>query len=157
TELVEESQAVEPAAYQRLLELLERRLPQAEMLVLSGSLPQEAPEAFYGWCVAAARRHGVPAIVDSRGGPLREALRHQPALVKHNVAELAETVQAPVETESQRWDAIRRLMDSGAQQVVVTRGPDPVLTADGERMGRVVVPPVPVVSAIGCGDALGAG
>src|SRR5687767_7837243 len=71
TELIEESKEVEPDAWDRLVDRLDAHLRTADVLVLSGTLTPRAPQDFYGRCVARAALHGVRAIVDATGEPLK--------------------------------------------------------------------------------------
>ncbi len=157
TELVEESQPVTPSAYDSLMQRLMWNLPQARMLILSGTLTSGGPQDFYAHCVTAARNVGVETIVDATGQPLRLALAARPRVAKPNRAELAATVGGTLDSERAILGAMRRLMDMGASSVVVTAGPDTVLAADSRRAWRIGVPKVEAVNSIGSGDAFTAG
>lgn len=162
TELVEESKAVAPSAYTTLLDHLTRRITQANVLVLSGSMPPQAPTDFYARCVRIAQQAGAKTIVDATGPYLREATLAKPTLVKPNVSELVQTLDLPGSEASHVRQGIEQLINLGAEQVVVTAGPGAVLYGErssaGEvRIGQVIPPAVKVVSPIGSGDAVAAG
>lgn len=162
TELIGESQAVDPARYPAILDRLAQRIGSNDVLVLSGSLPPGAPEDFYARCVAIARKSGAKSIVDATGPFLREALKAQPTLVKPNLSELVQTVGLPGNGVADVRAGIERLIELGAAQAVITAGAAPVLYGEksaggGVRIAQVTPPAIRVVSPIGSGDVTAAG
>jgi len=157
TELVEESGAVTADDCGELARRLAALEPAAKGWVMSGSLPPGAPDSFYAGCLDFVKGH--PAILDARGGPLREAIE-TPGLpgfvVKLNRDELAETVGFPVDSDDAVRHAARRVApaEGGA---VITGGAGAVTVFDGERFWRVEPPPVKARSAVGSGDSFSAG
>ena len=157
TELVEESKAVEPGDYAALIENLDALMWRASALVLSGSLPPGAPQAFYADCVRLAARAKVPTVLDATGEPLRRALPERPTVVKPNLKELEESVGRPCRTDEELRRAMRELWGDRVKWVVVTRGAAGAVAFDGEAVRRVTPPPVHAVSPIGSGDSFAAG
>ena len=157
TELVEESHAVEPAAWEALRERVTEMLEGVKVLVLSGSLPPGGPQDFYGFCVDRANQRGVKSIVDATGEPLRQALSHRPMVVKPNRAELAKALDTSIESDEQLRGAIKQLLSRGPAWAVVTEGKAGATVSDGQRFWRVRPPAVQAISPIGSGDALAAG
>jgi tagatose 6-phosphate kinase len=127
----------------------------AAVVVLSGSLPRGVPESAYAELIAAARVMSVPVILDTSGAALAAGAAARPALVKPNVAELAEVTgrKPPLADPEEVAKAAREL----GSAVVVSLGPDGVLasTEDGSWLAR----PGEVVrgNPTGAGDALVAG
>ena len=156
TELVEESHPVRDADWSKLYGVIERLLAGADALVLSGSLPPEAPQDFYLSCLAGIRRGGMPVVLDTRGEPLRHALRQHGFVVKLNREELASTVGRPLESEADVPGAMASVVPRGGA-VVVTLGAGGAIAADGRGAWRVRVPAVETRSAVGSGDAFSAG
>jgi 1-phosphofructokinase family hexose kinase len=157
TEFVEEPQAVEPEAYERLLQVVVARLRSARCLVLSGSLPPRAPQDFYARCARLARKGGVPVVLDARREPLRLALAEQPVVVKPNREELAETVGFKLDCDSALRDAITSLLERGPRWALITDGPRDVIAADGTSFWSVTPSPIEPINSIGSGDAFAAG
>ncbi|MFE6485387.1 1-phosphofructokinase family hexose kinase [Streptomyces sp. NPDC057757] len=125
-----------------------RLLGGACVVVLSGSLPPGLSEDAYGQLVAAARRVGVPVVLDTAGPALLAALDAGPDLVKPNAVELRETVGAGDPLAGA--EALRR---AGAGSVVVSLGAEGLLavTPDGVWRAR---PPGPLAgNPTGAGDA----
>jgi hypothetical protein len=92
TELVEESRAVEPEAYERLMRLVRRRLAGCRVAVMSGTIATGGPPDLYARCVRLAREAKALAVVGLAGHALAAALDAHPDVVKPNRAELAATV-----------------------------------------------------------------
>lgn len=124
-------------------------LDTADVLVCSGSLPPDSPDDALVPFVDAARRAGVPTIVDTGAGPLRFAAAAGASLVKPNREELlgATGITDPVQ-------AAQALRETGVNAVVASLGAEGlVATADG---GTVRVHPGQVVhgNPTGAGDAV---
>lgn len=152
TELVEESKPVEAEAWDRLRAVIVKRIGEARLLVLSGSLTPGAPQDFYAWCVEQGSRLKIRTIVDASGEPLKEALARRPFLVKPNRSELARTMG----TEDIKV-GVAQLIEAGASWAIITQGKAGSIVSDGKRFWNMVAPQVQVVSAIGSGDAYAAG
>jgi tagatose 6-phosphate kinase len=157
TELVQEASEVEKPAWGKLRQRVAELMPRARVLVLSGSLPPGAPTDFYAFCVNRATECAVMSIVDASGEPLAKALASKPLVVKPNRAELARTLDAPIESDGALRDAIKQLVARGTTWAVVTQGKDGAVVSDGEQFWRVHSPRVKAINPIGSGDSVAAG
>lgn len=157
TELVEESGPVEPRCCVELVEAARTELAAVDVVVLSGSLPPNAPTDFYAQLVAAARHAGKACLVDARGEPLLQAAEAGATLCKPNLDELSATVGHAIASEAEALNACRRLVDRGVTWVLVTHGRHPALLSDGRALWRIAVPQVKTVNPIGSGDSVAAG
>lgn len=156
TELLEESHELKTADYEALLARLEERLPSARILVLSGTLTPGAPVDFYARCVKAAESK-VRVILDAVGEPLLAALKERPFIVKPNRSELGRTLRMDMASDQAMFEAMRGLIDAGAQNVVVSDGARPTTLFDGKAYHQITSPTIKAVSAIGSGDSFAAG
>jgi len=157
TELVEESQAVEPAAYERLLAVIRKHIPNCRGMVMLGTITPGGPADFYFQCARIAQEAGVISLVDAHGPLLLESLKAKPGLVKPNRKELAATLGRALNNESEVLGAMRELAQRGAQRVVVTAGTAATLAFDGQNFWRLIPPRINIVNPIGSGDAFAAG
>jgi len=156
TELLEEAQPLTAADYDALLGKLSPLLAQAKVLVISGRLPPGADDDFYAKCVQLAGPT-VRVIVDTVGAPLLATLVHRPLVIKPNQSEIASTLGMQIDSEQTLRQAMRQLVDRGAQWVIVTRGSEATLITNGKSFWNISTPKVKVISAIGSGDAFAAG
>jgi tagatose 6-phosphate kinase len=127
----------------------------AEMVVLSGSLPQGTPPSYFrDWL----RATPCPAVLDIRGPELLACLELKARVVKPNREELAATLGKSLPDRPALLEAMREILQRGAQAIVVTQGKAPVLVAQGSDLWEFSPPPVAdIVNPIGCGDCLAAG
>jgi 1-phosphofructokinase family hexose kinase len=154
TELVENGRPLEPQELDRFRAAYAEEAARAEVVVLIGSLPGQAPPSFYRELL---QRTPCPAVLDFRGEGLLGVLDLKPYVVKPNREELARTVGRPLETDEALLGAMRELNRRGAAWVVVTQGPGPVFVTSTEGAWRLHPPPAgPLVNPIGSGDALAA-
>ncbi len=132
--------------------MYEAMLADAHAVVLSGSLPRGVPADTYARLAALASAHGVPAIVDADGEPLRHAPRGRPAVVKPTAAALARAVPHGTAEEG-----ARTLRGQGAESVVVSMGSDGLLAVTPEGTFRARMPYKIEGNPTGAGDSLVAG
>jgi tagatose 6-phosphate kinase len=157
TELVEEHAPISASVAGDLIARLQKYLPEARTLILSGTLAPGVGDDFYSKCCAMAANAKVPVILDAHGPPLARALRWQPLVVKPNRQELAKMLGEDLDDEPSLRRAMNRLHEQGAQYVVITMGKDGAFAFDGAGFWKIPAIPVAAISPIGSGDAFAAG
>lgn len=140
-----------------LIDAVAQHLDGADWLVCGGSLPAGVPDDFSATLVELAHHKGVPVVVDSSGAPLAASLPARPDLIKPNVHELAEIVQAPLATLGDVIDAAQQIRRHGVGVVLASLGSDGALLIDDTGALYGQAPVDKVVSTVGAGDALLAG
>ena len=123
----------------------------------SGSLAPGMAADFYYWLAQRLGAVGVKLAVDTSGDALRAALAGGPALVKPNRHELSELLDRPIGTLGHVVDAAIEVLQLGAEQVLVSLGPDGALLATGAGAVHGEVGVAQVRNTVGAGDALLAG
>jgi len=121
---------------------------QADIVVLSGSLPPGVPTDAYAQLTGAARSAGVPVALDASGEALAQALDAGPELVKINAEELAD--HAPGTDALAGAEQLRR---EGAGDVVISSGPAGLLALTDGGAWRVAPPERVHGNPTGAGDA----
>lgn len=129
-----------------------------DVLVIAGRPPPSADPADLGRLCRLAAEHGMHVVLDVAQPFLEFGLAERPWLVKVNRAE-AEGVATPKRPEQAvpLPELADGLVARGAENVVLTDGPDPI---EARLLGQPLVgnpPKVDLRSAIGCGDAFLAG
>ena len=160
TELVEEAPEVSEEAVAGLEEIVARRLDEAELLCLTGSLPPGVPDSFYARLIRRAREADVPAFVDAQKALLRNALVEGPYLVKPNLDETAAAFGLALgdDVEADTEAAVVALTGAGAEWALVSTGvTGAVLGNSSGGRWRLEPPRVEAVNPIGSGDSLAAG
>ena len=135
--------------------LLERLAP-GDVCVMSGALPAGAPADAYARLIAAVRRRGGAAVLDTSGDAMAAGCAAAPDLVKPNTVEAGELVGARFDGEagldgriSACLQGIRRL---GPRRVLLSLGELGGAYADGEGAWLAEPPAITEVSAVGAGD-----
>ena len=141
----------------RLLERIAAHLPNARLLVVSGSLPPGMAPGAIGELVSLARRHSVRSIVDAEGEVLGVALSAKADFVKPNVGETADFLGWSLTGIPDGAAAARELVARGAGAAVLTMRGEGAVASTGGRAWYVQAPKEPVVRAIGAGDSFAAG
>ncbi len=162
TEIYEKGRPVSQKEVDEFYALYRKRLPQADLVALSGSLPPGVPADFYAELIRLARNAGVPAALDSSGEPLRAGWElGRPYLLKCNRAELSELVGQELAELDDLVRVVRELSSRSGGMVVVTLGASGAVASDTEsgkpRAWLAQPPRVEAASAVGSGDAVLAG
>jgi 1-phosphofructokinase family hexose kinase len=150
TEFYEHAAPLGEDGWERLERAVAARLPDADWLTLSGSLPQGAPRDGHARLIAAARDAGVRVALDTHGEPLVHALRAGPDLVKVNAAEAE-----PVVGSRHPAAALREL--TGGRAAAVTHGAVGLDLCDEEGHVWTGRPPALGPYPVASGDACLAG
>jgi tagatose 6-phosphate kinase len=143
---------VGPAEWHALLADTARLLADAQLLVVSGSLPGGTDVAVIGELVAVAKAVNVAVLLDVSGASLATAARAGADILKPNAQELLE---ATGETDLDA--AISALRALGAGLVVVSRGTDGLVATDDAGSYSAAAVAGVAGNPTGAGDAATAG
>ncbi|UZJ76972.1 1-phosphofructokinase [Fictibacillus sp. KU28468] len=143
------------------LSLLEKnlfsKLKEDDFVVLAGSLPSSLPVKFYGQLIAGIRSKGSQVLLDTKGNPLQEALRHHPFLIKPNHHELGDLVGAAIENPSDAVFYGKQLIHEGAENVLVSMAGQGAVFVSKTISAYANVPTGIVKNSVGAGDSVVAG
>lgn len=154
TELVENAGPVDEQILHEFVEHFRIHAEVADITVLTGSMPANAPEEFCGFLI---RNIPKRMILDIRGTALLNCLPWNPFIIKPNREELAQTIDGAAESDEATLAAMLELNLRGAEWVVVSDGPRAVYVSSREEQFKLTPPAVEVVNPIGCGDCLAVG
>jgi 1-phosphofructokinase len=129
----------------------------AAAVITCGSLPPGVSLTFHRDVVQQANIFGLYSVVDASGEALSLALTAQPDLIKPNVHELAELAGCPVTTLGEVVAAAQTVRRRGAGAVLASLGGDGVIYVDALGTLYAKATDIPVLNAVGAGDALLAG
>ena len=110
------------ADWRRLFSAVEVQLAKTSVLILSGSLPREAPTEVYARLVRLANRARVKALLDCDGAALAAAVEAGPFLVKPNEPELAQWFGKSLRSDAAVRRAAQALSRITGAWVLVSRG-----------------------------------
>lgn len=155
TELVENAGPVDSASEDAFVRAYQECVQDAAAVVFAGTLPAGAQPTMYRKLAEMADFR--PTILDTQGQALLAALPARPTLAKPNRHEIAAATACSTETREGLCQAVARLHELGARNVLVTDGPRPALFSNGEYATEVCPRQIEVSNPIGSGDALAAG
>jgi 6-phosphofructokinase 2 len=128
--------------------------PATPYLVLSGSLPEGAPDDFYSQLAGLAPK-GCRVVLDTSGRALAHGLDAPMFLVKPNVRELGQLAGEAIEDDDQVRRVARRLIERRAVEVVVTSlGAAGAMATTTTEHWHVRSPTVRIRSTVGAGDSM---
>ncbi|WMJ74326.1 1-phosphofructokinase family hexose kinase [Cytophagaceae bacterium ABcell3] len=130
-----------------------------EILVASGSLPQNAPVDFFAKLAEKAAQNNIKYVVDTSGDSLREVLKKPVFLLKPNLKELQSIVGGELRTNEEQEEGAKKLMDNyDVELLAVSLGPSGALMASRtEGIKHIPAPSVKKKSTVGAGDSMVAG
>jgi 1-phosphofructokinase len=133
---------------------LKQSIHEANLVVLSGSLPPGVPENFYAECIALAKDEGIPSVLDADGNAFAEGVKAIPFAVKPNLRELELLTGNTFSNMNEIAQAAKKLIAVGIEIVIISMGPDGAIVADKNQVFRVNSWDVEVKSATGSGDSM---
>jgi len=123
-------------------------------IVASGSLPTGVPPDFFGVLAGIAKEKGAKLIVDSTKPVLQAALKKGVHLIKPNLREMRDLMDAPLASKAEWIDACRRLIAAGGVEfVALTLAEGGALLVGRDEAWMAEGLPVKLVSAVGAGDS----
>ena len=156
TEINESGPCVSKRDIRELLRRVERLLSQTSFrfVVLSGSLPPDAPDTLYAELIGICRKKGVRAVLDSSGAALMQGLIACPWMVKPNRTELEFVLKVSLDSSQAAIHAAQLLHNEyNVAVVALTQGAEgAVLAAQGETW-QAKPPSIEFASAVASGDS----
>lgn len=157
TELNSAGPDITTAEYEELISKLDA-LKDGDTLVLAGKIPPSLPASVYAEISAMLSDRNVHIIVDAEGEALLSALKHNPFLIKPNLAELEGAVGKKLENREDILSAAQILQNLGAKNVLVSLGENGALLLDEQSNTYIQpAPDVDVINTVGAGDSMLAG
>ena len=157
TEFLEPGAAVAPDEVERFWKSYQELVCHADVIAISGSMPQGVPADFYGRLIAFARQQGKAVLLDTSGRTLTDGIGAGPSLIKPNTDEIGQLFGAKFASVQELIDAAKILRARGVGTVVISLGKDGALIVCKEGIFRGITPDIPVINTVGCGDSMIAG
>lgn len=149
-----------PMISQEQLEALKAKLSQLtsdDTVVFAGSAPANLGNAVYKELIPLVRQSGAQVVCDFEGQPLLDALANNPLLVKPNNHELEAIFGVPLNSLNDVETYARRILEMGAQHVLISMAGDGALLITGEATYFAKPIKGQVKNSVGAGDSMVAG
>ena len=135
----------------------EARLPQADVVAVSGSVPKGVPEDAYNRIIRRCRQAGIPVLIDTSGDRLVRAAAEQPTFMKPNTDEIAQLTGSAPQSFEEIADAAERLHAAGIAYAVISMGAQGAMLACDAGVYHGCPPAITPRNTVGCGDSMVAG
>jgi 1-phosphofructokinase len=138
----------------KLEKVMENVLDDAEILVLTGSLPQGVSSDFYAECIKKANAKGIKTVLDASGEALKVAIEKKPYAIKPNIDELSEFFGKNLTDKQEISDVLKELNQKGINLVVASMGAEGAMFSQNEKVlcGKTFA--IEFMSAVGAGDSM---
>jgi len=157
TEYLEPGAPVTGEDVSRFLADFDRELAGADVVTISGSIPEGAPEEIYNDLICRCRKTGIPVLVDTSGARLIAAVKEKPSFIKPNEDEIAQLTGRPFAGREEAVRALMELHESGIPYVVLSLGAEGALLACEKGVFHGKPPKITPRNTVGCGDSMVAG
>lgn len=154
TEFLEPGRTVGLESLAQLEQKISSLLPAADVVTISGSIPEGLPTDTYSRLISLVKSHDKPCILDTSGSALMASIDSLPTAIKPNADEIAQILGKEAGPIEELADAARELRDRGIGKVIVSLGGDGSLMACAEGVFRGTAPKIEVVNPVGAGDTM---
>ena len=138
--------------------LVDRLLKPGDMLVLSGSLPEETPTDYYAQLIKLVSPKKIKVVIDTSGPALLKSLKEKVFLLKPNQKELAHLAGKDYLSRTEQEDyALKMIQSKKAEYIIVSLGAGGAFLASKEGVFYQANPSISPKSTIGAGDSMVAG
>ncbi|AVQ34276.1 1-phosphofructokinase [Staphylococcus muscae] len=139
-----------------LLEQL-RQTTSEDIVVIAGSVPSSVPKTIYADMAKIVQETGAQFVVDAEKSLVEGILPYAPRLIKPNKVELEEMFDTTITSDADVLKYGRKLLNKGAQAVLVSLGGDGAVYIDASQAYKVSAPKGKVINTVGAGDSTVAG
>ena len=157
TEILENGPVITDEEAAAFLDKFSSHVETADLVTISGSLPDGLSDDFYKQLIEIAHSYGKRVLLDTKGELLKSTLASKPFLIKPNVDELEQLLDEKMDGEA----TVVNVLESGYFQdidwVVVTNGAKGAWVKAGETVYEATIPVIDAVNAVGSGDSVVAG
>ncbi|KRL99015.1 hexose kinase [Liquorilactobacillus satsumensis] len=162
TEILEAGPVLTAQDVFRFLENYKELLSEADVVTISGSLPQGIESDFYAKLSSLAKQKKIKVMLDSSGESLKQTLlnKDKPYLIKPNQEEISELLNIKLNGKENSEILIKYMSNKIFQDVawiVVSLGAAGAIAKHNNSFYRVKIPKIHVENPVGSGDATLAG
>ncbi|HVX66006.1 MAG TPA: PfkB family carbohydrate kinase, partial [Bryobacteraceae bacterium] len=111
-----------PEELERIEDVVRRKLPGADWLMLCGSIPPGVPAGYYSKLIRLAKEYGVKTLLDTDGEALIQGVEAGPTVVAPNQQEAERLLDTALITHSHAVSAVQQIRRRGAESAIVSLG-----------------------------------
>jgi 1-phosphofructokinase len=136
-----------------LQQALLNELSASDVAILTGSLPVEAPPSLYRELIAALQTRGTLCVLDASGAALAAGVQAAPVVIKPNLAEAAELLGYPLDSEATIAKGARQLARVH-EVVILSAGAAGAWFASKGKLFHAEAPAATLQDTTGAGDVM---
>ncbi|WP_203332914.1 1-phosphofructokinase [Planococcus beigongshangi] len=134
-----------------------KNIRSGDWFVLSGSIPEELPLAYFAALAETCQNAGARFVLDTSGKALKELIKSKPFLIKPNKEELGDLFQTEIKGIEQAAEYAFELTKQGVENVIVSMGAEGAILVDKEQALFARAPRGKMVNTVGAGDSMVSG
>ncbi|MDO4670743.1 MAG: hexose kinase [Aerococcus sp.] len=160
TEILEAGPTITAEEQAAFMKNFTRLIEKADVVAMSGSLPQGLKPSFYAELIALCHEKGVKALLDTSNASLEASIhaKDKPYLIKPNESELEALLGKSITNGDELKQCLESDLLSTIECVVVSLGKGGALGKFGNRYFKANIPTLDnVVNPVGSGDSTIAG
>ncbi|MCR8967939.1 tagatose-6-phosphate kinase [Streptococcus zalophi] len=135
-------------------------LKQADVVAISGSLPDGLEQDYYSRMIEIANTYHKKVVLDCSGKALEAVLasKNKPTVIKPNLEELSQLLGRSVSSDIEELKTVLNdSLFSEIEWIVVSLGSKGAFAKHNDTFYRVTIPKISVVNPVGSGDSTVAG
>ncbi|MGL4106968.1 1-phosphofructokinase [Clostridium sp. LP20] len=153
TEILEPGPKVSIEEQDEFLKKYKDLIKDSEVVVASGSVPQNVSKDFYGKLIGIAKENRKKFLLDTSGELLSEGIKGKPFFIKPNKDEIQGLTGRRIEDDKDVIEEIKKFQESGIELVVISLGSKGSIAGYGGKFYKVNIPKVQAVNPVGSGDS----
>ncbi len=156
TEINDRGDSVSKEKQNELIKNISELSNTSSVTIISGSLPNNVDDSYYGKMVGAVNSNSK-VIIDCESHKMLYALEKGVFMVKPNIHELEAVNKEVYPTFSDMIKGCQKLIDRGAENVLLSLGKDGAILTNGSKSYYAKTENIAVNSTVGAGDSMVAG
>jgi len=157
TRILKEGPAISQREVAGLKKKFQSYLKKSSVVIIAGRNAFKVPDTLYQQLILAAKKQGIPTLLDASGKALKYGLKARPTILKINRQEAASVLSRKLATISDSKKAVEKFHNMGIKVVLITLGAKGVLGSNQHERHFMRSPKIVVLNSVGCGDSFTAG
>lgn len=157
TEILEPGPVIDEKEQVKFREKFNELSESANIIVISGSVPQNIKVTFYRDLIEIANKKNKRVLLDTSGKLLDEGIKGKPYFIKPNRDEIEALTGRKIESTNDAINEIKNFQNEGIEFVVISLGEEGSVVGFNKKIYKVSVPKVNAINPVGSGDSYVAG
>lgn len=157
TEILEPGPVIDEKEQVKFKEKFNELSESANIIVISGSVPQNIKVTFYRDLIEIANKKNKRVLLDTSGKLLDEGIKGKPYFIKPNRDEIEVLTGRKIQSTNDAINEIKNFQNEGIEFVVISLGEEGSVVGFNKKIYKVSVPKVNAINPVGSGDSYVAG